>query len=566
MARLADLLVRDSLISAPQLAAAQEEIKRAGGRLSAVLARQGALSEAALVEYIGKQYKLPVLELDKLDLAPEVGKLISETLALKHQMIPVRREGATLTVAMADPSNIAAIDDVRFLTGLNLQVVVASESQIANAIEKHYHNGGASAYEDALSGLDEADLGAASAEEEVVNVAALEKIADDAPVVRLVNLMLMDAIKRSASDIHIEPYDKSFRVRYRLDGALYEVMTPPVQLRQAVISRVKIMAGLDIAERRLPQDGRIKFRVDKGRDMDFRVSVLPTLFGEKCVLRLLDKGNLQLDMTKLGFEDATLKAFLSGIHKPFGLVLVTGPTGSGKTTTLYSALSELNKVSDNISTAEDPVEFNLAGINQVQMHEDIGLTFAATLRSLLRQDPDIIMVGEMRDKETCEIGIKAALTGHLVLSTLHTNGAPATISRMLNMGLEPFLITAALNVIVAQRLVKKICKNCREPAPASVEALQLAQVAATAIPTAQLFRGSGCEQCSKTGHKGRIAIYEVMLATDALRQAILSGASDLALKKVAIADGMKTLRQAAIDKLLEGQTTLEEVSRVTAAD
>jgi type IV pilus assembly protein PilB len=566
MVRLADLLVRDKLISPEQLVAAEAEVKRSSGRFSSVVVKLGSVSEEALLACLARHYKVSSVVLDPLVVAPEVLNLVSEELASKHQLLPFKRDGATLSVAMADPANLFAIDDLKFLTGMNISIFVASDGQIAKAIEKYYRSGSSSAYEDVMSGLEESELAASQESKEQVNVSQLEKIADDAPVVKLVNLMLVDAVKRGASDIHIEPYEKSFRVRYRIDGALYEVMTPPVQLRQAVISRVKIMAALDIAERRLPQDGRIKFKMGKDKEMDYRVSVLPTLFGEKCVLRLLDKGNLQLDMTKLGFEPPTLAAFMHGIHKPFGLVLVTGPTGSGKTTTLYSALSELNKASENISTAEDPVEFNLPGINQVQMHESIGMTFAAALRAFLRQDPDVIMVGEMRDKETCEIGIKAALTGHLVLSTLHTNSAPATISRMLNMGIEPFLITSALNVIVAQRLVKKVCGGCRVPVVVPPQVLRDAQVPEADIPTASLFRGTGCDLCSKTGHKGRIAIYEVMTATDAVRKAILAGVSDAELKAVAIKDGMKTLRQAAVSKLLEGQTTLEEVSRVTAAD
>jgi type IV pilus assembly protein PilB len=566
MARLAELLVRENIITFDQLRAAQEEQKRTGVRLGASLVKMGTLSEANLLDFLAKQYKVPSINLDDYKVGPEIVKLISEEVATKHQLMPVQRTGASLRVAMADPSNIFAIDDLKFLTGLNIDVAVGSETQIAKAIEKYYRTGAQASYDEVMSGFDEADIETSSGQEDAVNTLELEKSAEEAPVVKLVNLMLIDAIKRGASDIHIEPYEKLFRVRYRIDGALYEVMTPPLKLRQAVISRVKIMAALDIAERRLPQDGRIKFKMGKDREMDFRVSVLPTLFGEKCVMRLLDKSNLQLDMTKLGFEDHSLKTFLHGIHQPYGMVLVTGPTGSGKTTTLYSALSELNKSTENISTAEDPVEFNLQGINQVQMHEDIGLNFAAALRSFLRQDPDIIMVGEIRDFETCEIAIKAALTGHLVLSTLHTNGAPATVSRMLNMGIEPFLITAALNVIVAQRLVKKICAACKKPFEAPPQALRDAQVPEAHIGKFQLFKGAGCAVCSQTGHKGRIAIYEVMTASDPIKEAILNGASAAELKVAAIAGGMKTLRQAAISKLMEGLTTLEEVSRVTAAD
>ena len=565
MARLGELLVRENMISIQQLQQAQEEQKRSGARLGTSLVKMGMIEEGELLNFLSKQYHVPSINLDDFDIDAEIVKLISEEVATKHQVMPVHRAGASLVVAMADPSNIFAIDDIKFLTGFNVEVVVASEAQITKAIEKYYKTGGEASYDEVMSGFDEDEI-AFSADEDSLNALDLEKSAEEAPVVKLVNLILIDAIKKGASDIHIEPYEKLFRVRYRIDGALYEVMKPPLKLKQAVISRLKIMSALDIAERRLPQDGRIKLKLGKGREMDFRVSVLPTLFGEKTVLRLLDKGNLQLDMTKLGFEEGSLKSFKHGIHQPYGMVLVTGPTGSGKTTTLYSALSELNKSTENISTAEDPVEFNLAGINQVQMHEDIGLNFAAALRSFLRQDPDVIMVGEMRDFETCEIGIKAALTGHLVLSTLHTNDAPSTISRMLNMGIEPFLITAALNVIVAQRLVRKICADCKKPIDVPPQVLRDLQCPEQYLAKYQICKGAGCETCSGTGHKGRIAIYEVMTANDVLKEQILNGGSSAELKVAAIKGGMKTLRQSAISKLLEGMTTIEEVGRVTATD
>ena len=403
-------------------------------------------------------------------------------------------------------------------------------------------------------------------DDESFNVLDLEKSAEEAPVVRLVNLILVDAIKKGLRTSHVEPYEKLFRVRLRIDGALYEVMKPPIKLKNAVISRIKIMSSLDIAERRLPQDGRIKLKLGKGREMDFRVSVLPTLFGEKVVLRLLDKSNLQLDMTKLGFEEEALKDFQHGIHQPYGMVLVTGPTGSGKTTTLYSALSELNKTTENISTAEDPVEFNLPGINQVQMHDEIGLNFASSLRSFLRQDPDIIMVGEIRDFETAEIAIKAALTGHLVLSTLHTNDAPSTVSRMLNMGIEPFLITAALNAIVAQRLARRICNECKQEVDVPQQVLEDLQVAPDKIGTFKVYKGNGCGTCSETGFKGRVACYEVFTANEELKEMVLNGGSTAELKAEAIRLGMTTLRQSAINKLMEGTTTVDEVARISAAD
>ncbi len=565
MARLGELLVRESLISVDQLRQAQEEQKKTGGRLGASLVKLGMVEENDLLNFLSKQYHVPSINLDDFEIDAEIVKLLNQEVVTKHQVIPVHRAGSSLVVAMADPSNIFAIDDIKFLTGYNVEVVVASESQLQRAIERYYGSGSTTSYDEVMSGFEEGEIEFGK-DDESVNVLDLEKSAEDAPVVKLVNLMLVDAIKKGASDIHIEPYEKEFRVRYRIDGALYEVMKPPLKLKNAVLSRVKIMSALDIAERRLPQDGRIKLKLGKGREMDFRVSVLPTLFGEKAVLRLLDKGNLQLDMTKLGFEESALSNFKDGIHKPYGMVLVTGPTGSGKTTTLYSALSELNKSTENISTAEDPVEFNLMGINQVQMHDEIGLNFAAALRSFLRQDPDIIMVGEIRDFETAEIAIKAALTGHLVLSTLHTNDAPSTIQRMLNMGVEPFLITAALNAIVAQRLARKICPECRAKIEVPKPALLDLQVPKDKVGTFECFKGAGCANCSNTGYKGRIAIYEVMTASEPLKELILNGASAAELKAEAIRLGMKTLRQSVITKLIEGVTTVDEVTRVSAAD
>lgn len=567
MARLGELLVREKLISPQQLQAALDEQKKVTGlRLGASLAKLGTLDENKLQAFLAQQYRLPSIDLEKLSPEAEVIKLLSPEVALKHHIVPVQRTGAVITIATSDPSNLFAVDDVKFLTGLAVEMVVATDSQLARAIGRLYQSEAPSAFDDVMNAFDQDEISVDTSASQAFDTTGLDG-ADTAPVIKLVNLILTDAISRGASDIHIEPYEKSFRVRLRVDGALQEVMAPPVKLKQPVVSRLKIMAALDIAERRLPQDGRIKLKLGDNKEMDFRVSVLPTLFGEKVVMRLLDKGNLQLDMTKLGFEEAALKAFKHGIHQPFGMVLVTGPTGSGKTTTLYSALSELNTVSENISTAEDPVEFNLAGINQVQMHEDIGLNFAAALRSFLRQDPDIIMVGEVRDLETCEIAIKAALTGHLVLSTLHTNDAPSTISRMLNMGVEPFLICAALNAIVAQRLVRKICSRCKVPAePLTAAQITELQISPEVLKTATFMRGKGCEACNNTGNKGRIAIYEVLAASDAIKDAVLRGASSIEIKQVAVKNGFKTLRQAAISKLAEGMTTPEEVVRVTAAD
>jgi type IV pilus assembly protein PilB len=479
-------------------------------------------------------------------------------------VIPVNRAGSTLILATSDPSNNFALDDIKFLTGYNIQPVVASEDSIKRAIDRYYDQ--TSSLDDVMGDFDDSDIDLVHDADDV-DVGELAKASEDAPVVKLVNLILTDAVKKAASDIHIEPYEKTFRVRYRIDGVLYEVMKPPMKLKNAITSRLKIMSELDIAERRLPQDGRIKLKMGRGKEMDFRVSVLPTLFGEKVVLRLLDKSNLQLDMTKLGFEQGQLDSFQKAIHQPFGMVLVTGPTGSGKTTTLYSALSELNKTSENLSTAEDPVEFNLAGINQVQMHEEIGLNFAAALRSFLRQDPDIIMVGEIRDFETAEIAVKAALTGHMVLSTLHTNDAPSTVNRLLNMGIEPFLVASSVNCIVAQRLARKVCEECKEPDPeVTVEMLTEAGMREEDARKVAAIRGAGCRTCAETGFKGRLAVYEVMALHEELKEFVLNGASALELKREAIRLGMKTLRQSALQKVREGITTLGEVLRVSSAD
>ncbi len=562
--RIGELLVKENLLSAEQLRQARDQARSKGQRLGAQITKLGYLEETELTEFVAKQYGVPTIDLDEFEIDPDVIKLVPEEVALKHTVIPVNRAGSTLVLATSDPSNIFAIDDIKFLTGYNIEVVVASEDSIKRAIDRYYDQ--SSSLASVMSDFDVDDLEVVQDDDDV-DVSELARESEDAPVVKLVNLILTDAVKRTASDIHIEPYEREFRVRYRIDGALYEVMKPPLKLRNAITSRVKIMAELDIAERRLPQDGRIKLKMGRGREMDFRVSTLPTLFGEKVVLRLLDKSNLQLDMTKLGFEAPQLSVFKDCIHRPYGMVLVTGPTGSGKTTTLYSALSELNKTTENISTAEDPVEFNLSGINQVQMHEDIGLNFAASLRSFLRQDPDIIMVGEIRDFETAEIAVKAALTGHLVLSTLHTNDAPSTVNRLLNMGIEPFLVASSVNCIVAQRLARRVCEDCKERDPdVTVEALVeagLSKEEATALTT---VRGRGCRTCSDTGFKGRIAVYEVMELNDELKEFVLNGASALELKREASRLGMTTLRRSVLNKLQEGITTLGEVLRVSAAD
>jgi type IV pilus assembly protein PilB len=564
--RLGDLLVRNNLITREQLSAALEEQKQAGSqvRLGTVLIRNSIITEEDLVSFLSKQYGVPSISLSEVEIDPAVIKTVPVDVAQKYQVVPVNRAGGTLIVAMSDPSNIFAVDDIRFMTGFSIEVVVAPESAIKSAIDKYYDQSASLA--DVMSDIEGLEDLEVVGDEEDVDISSLERATEDAPVVKLVNLILTDAIKKKASDIHIEPYERTFRVRYRIDGVLYEAMKPPMKLKNAITSRIKIMSELDIAERRLPQDGRIKIKLGGGKDMDFRVSVLPTLFGEKIVLRLLDKSNLQLDMTKLGYEADALAHFQTEIHKPFGMVLVTGPTGSGKTVSLYSALSELNKVTENISTAEDPVEFNFAGINQVQMHEDIGLTFAAALRAFLRQDPDIIMIGEIRDFETAEIAVKAALTGHMVLSTLHTNDAPATINRLLNMGIEPFLVASAVNLITAQRLARRVCSECKVVEEVPVKALIAAGVPKEEAEEFVCYHGTGCPKCNGTGFKGRVGFYQVMPMLEEIRELILNGANTAEIKRESMRLGIKTMRQSGLTKLKEGVTSFEEVLRVTVAD
>ncbi len=561
--RLGELLVREKLISLQQLRQAQEEQRKSGSNLGYTLAKLGYISDGEITNFLSTQYRVPAVNLEEYEIDPEILKLVSKEVCDKHKIIPLSRSGSALIVAMADPTNLHAIDDIKFLTGFNVEPVVASETGITEALERAYNVG--PNYDEVLSEFadEEVDF---TVDADDVNLLELEKAAEGAPVVRLVNAILLNAIKKGASDIHVEPYEKKFRIRYRVDGVLMEEMQPPIKLKNAIASRLKIMSSLDIAERRLPQDGRIKLKMGKGREMDFRVSVLPTIWGEKIVMRLLDKSNLQLDMTKLGFDAAPLLDFQWAINQPWGMVLVTGPTGSGKTTTLYSALSELNKVGSNISTAEDPVEYNLHGINQVQMHDEIGLNFAMSLRAFLRQDPDIIMVGEIRDFETAEIAVKAALTGHLVLSTLHTNDAPATISRLLNMGVEPFLITASVNLVLAQRLARKVCVDCKVPVQSDPKILSDFGFTEAQIQNARLVKGAGCKTCSGSGYKGRVALYEVMRFTDSLKEMVLQGASTAELKAAAIKGGMSTLRMSGIEKVLAGVTTTEEIGRVTMGD
>jgi type IV pilus assembly protein PilB len=564
MSRIGELLVREKMLSLQQLQQAQDEAKRTGKRLGATLARLGYVKDQDLTQFVAKQYSLPSINLGEIDIEASVLKLVPREICEKHQVIPVRRNGPTLIVAMADPSNIYAIDELKFLTQYNIEPVVSSEAALEAALSRYYDKGPDL---DAMLGeFDVDNIDFAGTVDESLNVVDLENQAGEAPVVKLCNQILLSAIKKKASDIHVEPYEKSFRVRFRIDGILQEEIRPPLKLRNAITSRLKIMASLDIAERRLPQDGRIKLKIGTNKEMDFRVSVLPTLYGEKIVMRLLDKSTLQLDMTKLGFDQVPLDHFKAAIKKPYGMVLVTGPTGSGKTTTLYSAMSELNTIDRNISTAEDPVEFNLPGINQVQMHEDIGLNFATALRAFLRQDPNIIMVGEIRDFETAEIGVKAALTGHLVLSTLHTNDAPSTVSRLLNMGIEPFLVTASVNLVLAQRLSRRICVDCKIPDEIYPDALAKMGMTEDQIRTAKIMKGRGCNTCNQTGYKGRVALYEVMPFTDPLKELVLQGASGAEIKTEMIRGGVQSLRMAGIQKILEGMTTPEEVLRTTVDD
>src|SRR2546427_1062852 len=591
--RIGELLLKEKLITPEQLQQALTQQKSNGGKLGYNLVKMGFVKDEQITALLSKQYGVPSINLAQFKIDPTIVKLVPTETARKYQIIPLSRSGSTLTIAMTDPTNVFAMDDIKFMTGYTVEPVVASETAITDAVEKYYPSGkggaagakggkpgapGAptgSTVEMASRGLEElqASLGGGDAdgvevleEMQEISAEALARQGEDAPVVRLVNVVLMSAIQKGASDIHIEPYEKELRVRYRIDGILYNIMAPPMKFRDAIVSRVKIMAKLDIAEKRLPQDGRIKIRYNESgepKEIDFRVSVLPTLFGEKIVLRLLDKDKLMLDMTRLGFEPESLAKFEAAIARPWGTVLVTGPTGSGKTNTLYSSIAKINTPETNIMTAEDPVEFNLAGINQVQVKENIGLNFAAALRSFLRQDPNIILVGEIRDFETAEIAVKAALTGHLVLSTLHTNDAPSTINRLMNMGIEPFLVASSVHLICAQRLVRRVCTECKEAAPQTPEALMQAGFNQEDANSVTPMKGAGCERCNQTGYKGRVGLYEVMEIADELRELILVGASGLELRRKAIEEGMITLRASGLRKVKDGVTTIEEVVRET---
>ena len=611
--KLGELLLKENMVTPQQLQEALNHQKMNGGKLGKAFVSLGYVRDEEITSLLSRQYGVPSINLTHFEVDPTVIKTIPSETARKYQVLPLSRSGATLTIAMADPTNVFAMDDIKFMTGYNVEPVVASESALEESIDKYYGSsrsltlrggdapsggggerrqqglGQAPSLKDSLDGpaltfddmasvgLNEVDLDAIGDDEaEVENVKegedeidlnALSKSTEAAPVIKLSNVLLIDALKRGASDIHIEPYEKEFRVRFRIDGILYNVMALPMKLRDPLTSRIKIMAKLDIAEKRLPQDGRIKIRLkveDRSREMDFRVSSLPTLWGEKIVLRLLDKTKLMLDMTKLGFEPESLEKFKRAIAKPYGIVLVTGPTGSGKTNTLYSALSSLNKADTNIMTAEDPVEFNLMGINQVQIRDNIGLNFAAALRSFLRQDPNIILVGEIRDYETAEIAVKAALTGHLVLSTLHTNDAPSTVSRLVNMGIEPFLVGTAVNLIQAQRLVRRVCANCKDevrdmPSKTMIDV----GFPPDAVGAFKLFKGRGCGVCNGTGYKGRVGLYEVMEISEGIRDLVMVGATAVEIKRKALEEGMLTLRMSGLEKIKNGVTTIEEVLRET---
>ncbi|MDA8085488.1 MAG: type IV-A pilus assembly ATPase PilB [Nitrospiraceae bacterium] len=604
--KLGQMLLSFQVVTEEQLKQALALQRREGMRLGSALIHLGYITEADLLNFLSRQYGIAAIKMSETKIDPAIIKLIPADMAKKYQIVPVLRVGATLTIASADPSNVFAIDDVKFMTGYNVEVVLAGETDISSAITGYYGGAGKQQEKSASAGdggatakileakdfvmeekeaVDDSDEGMSL--DSMVDVEEFDKVVgsalDDieaveeredtevvkdveAPIVKLANGILVNAIKARASDIHIEPYETALRVRYRVDGVLYTVMNLPLKIRAALTSRLKIMSKLDIAERRLPQDGRIKLKLGKKREIDFRVSVLPCLFGEKTVLRLLDKANLQVDLTKLGFDEKALRDFMAALDKPYGMILVTGPTGSGKTTTLYSALNYLNKPGTNIMTAEDPVEYNFLGINQVHVREDIGLTFASALRSFLRQDPDIIMVGEIRDFETAEIGVKAALTGHLVLSTIHTNDAPGTINRLLNMGIEPFLVSSSVILILAQRLARRICTQCREEEPAPRQALLKVGFPEEELDGLKVYKGKGCSACNGSGYKGRVALYEVMPVGDEMKQLILEGAPTDEIKKLSISTGMRSLRMSGLSKVREGITSIEEVLRVTFGD
>src|SRR6185436_2920187 len=563
--RLGDLLVAEGLVKEEQLRQALSEQKGKTDKLGSILVRLGFISEEQLIGFLSRQYGIPSITLTNLDIDAETQRLVPAHIAKKYEVLPVKRIGGTLTLAMSDPTNVFALDDVAFMTNLQILPVVAPQAAIRKAIERAYEETTAApSMTDMMTEItgDGGNVEVVDDEQAHVDTFELKESADEAPVVKLVNMVLVDAIRKGASDLHWEPNEKVFRVRFRIDGVLHEMLSPPKRLEPAIISRLKIMSNLDISERRLPQDGRIKLRYG-AREIDFRVSILPTIFGEKAVLRILDKESLQLDLTKLGFDPWSYEKFNHAIHQPYGMVLITGPTGSGKTTSLYSAIATINSPEHNIMTAEDPVEYNLKGVNQVQVNEGVGRTFAAALRSFLRQDPDVILVGETRDLETAQISIRAALTGHLVFSTLHTNDCPSTIARLTDMGVAPFLISSSLLVILAQRLGRKVCRGCREPYEIEEESLVPYGHVSTGAGKITVYRGKGCQACNFTGMKGRVAIYEIMSISEELRDMILEEASTAELREQAQKEGMKTLRQAGLQKVLEGTTTAAEILRVT---
>jgi type IV pilus assembly protein PilB len=573
--RIGDLLVREGLITSQQLTSALQDARQHNTRIGYSLIKLGYIPEADLTRMLARQYRVPAIDLERVTVDPKIIKLVTAELAHKHMVLPLRRVGRTLTLAMANPIDVAAVDALKFSTRMEIEPVVVGEYTLRNHLLRYYPDvpkangrdgdGETSNLASILDQIenDETDLEVIEERDEEINIAAMQQAVEDAPVVKLINGILTDAVIKGASDIHIEPFEKEIRVRYRIDGALHEIMKPPMKMKAALTSRIKILSALNIAERRVPQDGRIKLKM-KSKVVDFRVSTLPVIFGEKIVLRILDKGNLTFDLRNFGFEQKALDTFMSAILNPYGMVLVTGPTGSGKTTTLYSALSKVNTEEVNIMTAEDPVEYNLYGINQVLVRNEIGMTFAAALKAFLRQDPNIIMVGEIRDIETGGIAIKAALTGHLVLSTLHTNDAPSTITRLIDMGLEPFNVAAALNCITAQRLLRRICKNCKQEHKYTNEFFDSAHIKPEERKKTY-YKGKGCDQCSGTGYKGRCGLYEVMGMTTELRRCIMRGASSDELRDQGLIDGMLTLRMDGLLKAQRGDTTLEEVIKETAA-
>jgi len=566
--KLGEMLVKAGLVTQDQLQEALTAQRQSGEKLGFSLVNLGYVKEDEITHLLSEQYGVPSINLRHFEIDESVINLIPCEVSQKYLVVPVNRTGATLTIAMADPTNVFAMDDIKFMTGYNVEPVVASEMAIREAIDQYYGSAHSLELKKVMDQMvsTEAEHLELMEDDQEMDLAALEAATEEAPVVKLVNIILTDSIKKLASDIHLEPYERDLRVRFRIDGVLYEIMHPPLKLKDAITSRLKIMAKLDISEKRLPQDGRIKVKIKlhgKIKEMDYRVSCLPTLFGEKIVLRLLDKDNLVLDMTRLGFEVESLAKFERQIMKPYGMVLVTGPTGSGKTNTLYSSMNRVNTPETNIMTAEDPVEFNLHGINQVQMKEQIGLNFATALRSFLRQDPNIVLVGEIRDFETAEIAVKAALTGHLVLSTLHTNDAPSTINRLMNMGIEPFLVATSVNLICAQRLVRRVCKECKEEVQMPTQALVDVGFAVEDAPKVRLFKGRGCQQCNNTGYRGRVGLFEVMEISEEIRELVLSGASAMELRRKAVEEGMLTLRVSGLHKIRDGQTSVEEVVRET---